>query len=60
MKKLKLNQKLKLSKNVISNLDNIKGGIQVIDFPTTGCTDGCSPFASALNCTDGICTKDCA
>lgn len=50
----KVNKKLSLSKKIISDLDSVKGG----NF-TGGCTDGCSPFATAWNCTNGGCTNDC-
>ena len=50
----KVNKKLSLSKKIISDLDSVKGGAF-----TGGCTDGCSPFATAWNCTNGGCTTDC-
>ncbi|KAA2239404.1 hypothetical protein F0L74_24695 [Chitinophaga agrisoli] len=60
MKKIKLNvDKLQLSKEKITSLQNaemdqLKGG----DF-TDGCSDGCSPFQTAWNCTKADCTADC-
>ncbi|WP_430410274.1 class I lanthipeptide [Kordia sp.] len=49
---------LNLNKNSISNLnsDAINGGRGF----TAGCSDGCSPFQTALNCTRANCTDDCA
>ena len=55
MKKKKLNLKLDLSKQVVSNLNTIKGGGSF----SAGCTDGCSPARTMTNCTDADCTKDC-
>lgn len=55
MKKKKLNLKLDLSKKIVSNLNAIKGG-----YFSEGCTDGCSPFPTVTNCTNGNCTGDCA
>ncbi|WP_298418850.1 hypothetical protein [uncultured Kordia sp.] len=45
-----------LNKNSISNLnsDAINGG----GF-SAGCTDGCTPFQTALNCTRANCSADC-
>ncbi len=56
MKKKAL-QGLKLNKKSISNLnsDLINGG----GF-SAGCSDGCSPFQTALNCTRPNCTDDCS
>ncbi|WP_298418853.1 class I lanthipeptide [uncultured Kordia sp.] len=50
---------LALNKNSISNLniDAINGG--ALGF-TAGCSDGCSPFQTALNCTRANCTADCS
>ena len=55
MKKKDFNSKLKLSKNVVSNLTNVKGGRLI----TGGCTDGCSPLQTAWNCTQTNCSADC-
>ena len=55
MKKKNL-QGLRLKKENISNLRQQQisgGGI------TGGCSDGCTPFQSAWNCTGGDCTGDC-
>lgn len=55
MKKKKINSKLNLSKKIITNLNEVKGG----GF-TDGCTDGCSPAQTAWNCTaGGNCSGDC-
>ncbi len=55
MKKQKL-VKLSLNKKSISNLREsaILGG----SF-SAGCSDGCTPFQTALNCTNTNCTSDC-
>ncbi len=56
MKKKNL-KSLKINKKSISNLniENAKGGRF-----TGGCTDGCTPFQTAWNCTEGgACTGDC-
>jgi len=47
---------LALNKKSISNLNSnaINGG----GF-SAGCTDGCSPAQTALNCTRANCTDDC-
>ena len=48
---------LSLNKKSVSNLnpENITGG----GF-TAGCTDGCTPYQTAWNCTrGGDCTADC-
>ncbi|KAB8152421.1 hypothetical protein EZY14_013495 [Kordia sp. TARA_039_SRF] len=54
MKKQKVT-KLKLSKKSISNLNKsaVKGGF------SEGCSDGCTPFQTALYCTNANCTGDC-
>jgi hypothetical protein len=54
MKKKKL-KGLRLNKKSISKLhqEQVGGGF------TEGCTDGCTPFQSEWNCTDGNCTGDC-
>lgn len=55
MKKQKL-KKLKLNRKSVSNLNAsvVKGG-----YFTSGCSDGCTPFQTALYCTYGNCTGDC-
>jgi hypothetical protein len=54
MKKQKIN-KLKLNKKSISELNQeIIGGVF-----STGCSDGCTPFQTALRCTYFNCTNDC-
>ena len=61
MKKKKL-KGLKLNKKSISNLDSnqINGGEMIGDGNfTIGCTDGCTIFQTAWNCTRGNCTGDC-
>ena len=55
MKKKDFNSKLKLSKNVVSNLNEIEGGRLI----TGGCTDGCSPLQTVWNCTKDNCSADC-
>ncbi|WP_298425998.1 hypothetical protein [uncultured Kordia sp.] len=47
---------LKLNKKLISNLneDLIVGGLF-----TAGCSDGCTPFQTAWNCTRTECSDDC-
>ena len=47
---------LNLNKKSVSNLNSeaINGG----GF-SDGCTDGCTPFQTALNCTRANCTADC-
>ena len=47
---------LELNKKSISNLngDAITGGRF-----SDGCTDGCTPFQTALNCTRADCSADC-
>ncbi|MGH1386252.1 hypothetical protein [Kordia sp.] len=49
-------QGLRLKKENISNLskEELTGGAI-----TGGCSDGCTPFQSAWNCTRGNCTGDC-
>lgn len=56
MKKQKLTG-LELNKKSITNLniEIIHGG----GF-SAGCSDGCSPFQTALNCTRANCTQDCS
>ena len=57
MKKKKLNVKsLSLNKKVISNLNEIDGGKMLW---SGGCTDGCSPAHTLLNCSQQNCTADC-
>jgi hypothetical protein len=57
MKKRKLTS-LRLNKKSISNLNsNIIGGAK--GWFTTGCTDGCTPFATEGFCTLTNCTADC-
>lgn len=47
---------LELNKKSISNLNaEVVGG----KF-SGGCTDGCTPFQTALNCSKGNCSQDCA
>lgn len=48
--------KLALNKKSISDLNKevVQGGLF-----TTGCSDGCSPFPTILNCTQTNCTADC-
>ena len=55
MKKKNL-KSLELKKSSISNLnaETLKGGVDYSD----GCTDGCTPFQTALNCTKSNCTDD--
>ena len=52
---------LSLNKKSISNLnkDKITGGDDPIRKFTNGCTDGCTPFQTAWNCSRGNCTGDC-
>ncbi|WP_420574002.1 hypothetical protein [Kordia sp.] len=48
---------LSLNKKSVSNLNqqHVKGG-----GITDGCSDGCTPFQTAWNCTKGAdCTADC-
>lgn len=47
---------LTLNKKSVSNLNQeaIVGGRF-----SEGCTDGCTPFQTALNCTNGNCSQDC-
>jgi hypothetical protein len=54
MKKQKIN-KLKLNKKSISELNQevVHGGF------SSGCSDGCTPFQTALYCTNMNCTGDC-
>ena len=55
MKKKKIANKLNLNKKAISHLnEEINGG-----FWSTGCSDGCSPAQTALNCTNAGCSNDC-
>ncbi|MGH1385765.1 class I lanthipeptide [Kordia sp.] len=58
MKKKKI-KGLSLNKKSISSLnkDQLQGGASA--FCTNGCSDGCSPFQTAWNCTRGNCTNDC-
>lgn len=55
MKKRKLG-KLSINKKSISDLNReiVNGGLF-----STGCSDGCTPFQTAFNCTLGNCTGDC-
>lgn len=58
MKKLFLDD-LSFNKDVISDLDEVKGGQAVF---TSGCTDGCTgsgTFSSSWRCTKSSCTDDC-
>jgi len=67
-------KKLKLNKEIITNLDSVKGGVQNIyqvnkanqavlwslkGTCTKGCTDGCGPLRSMWNCSKADCTNDC-
>ena len=59
----KSTKKLQLNKEVVASLDNeamaqVKGG--VLQFWTTGCTDGCSIVSTLLQCTQSRCTYDCS
>jgi hypothetical protein len=51
---------LRLNKKNISRLnqEDVMGGF-TLGQCTTGCTDGCTPFQSLLNCTEANCTGDC-
>ncbi|WP_298515527.1 hypothetical protein [uncultured Kordia sp.] len=51
---------LRLQKKNISNLnqESVTGGF-TRGGCTTGCSDGCTPFQSNWNCTEGNCTGDC-
>lgn len=54
--KKKLTKNLKLSKKTVSSLSNeaIKGqGF------SEGCSDGCTPFQTWVNCTAANCSADC-
>ena len=52
--------KLKLNKEIISNLDSVKGGkVARKGFWTTGCSDGCSLLQTILRCSKDNCTVDC-
>lgn len=60
----KSTKKLQLNKEVVASLDNeamahVKGG--VLQFWTTGCTDGCGTtfFQTAGRCTKQGCSHDC-
>jgi len=67
-------KKLQLNKQLITNLDQIKGGglnknndlnhtgrgtWWSCDQCTNGCTDGCGPLRSMWNCTKADCTNNC-
>jgi len=56
MKKIKL----KLEKETISNLNEVKGGYggDLKGF-SDGCTDGCPLLKTWFNCTEASCTADC-
>jgi hypothetical protein len=58
MKKRKLPGKLNLNKKAISHLNSKTLNGNGAWF-TTGCTDGCSPAQTALNCTGTLCSNDC-
>ncbi|WP_298425996.1 hypothetical protein [uncultured Kordia sp.] len=55
MKKRDLNG-LKLNKKSISNLNP---GLIIGGKFTAGCSDGCTPFQTAWNCTRTECSDDC-
>jgi len=53
-------KKIEFKKEIISNLDEIKGGAAGF---TSGCSDGCTgsgTFSSSWNCTKSSCTDDCS
>ena len=52
-------KKLKLNKEVITNLDSVRGGKAKQGFWTTGCSDGCSLLQTVFRCTKADCTADC-
>ncbi len=64
MKKESLKGKLRLKRDIISKLTNnqlekVNGGA---DFPTRGCTDGCTgrnSLQTLINCTNADCTNNC-
>jgi len=53
--KKKFQKNLKLSKKTISGFNDqaIKGGF------SEGCSDGCTPLQTWLNCSAGNCSDDC-